>query len=90
MDLDALLHHYLGADDPAAVDPAAVAEAHARIGLDFGVERDEGRRFALWSLMAVLGDAPDPRDAFDDAKTREAAFAFGRLLRHVDPDDAAG
>lgn len=90
MDLDGLLLHYLGVDEPSRATPQGLAEARQRISLDFGLERDAGRRFALWSLLAVLGDPPDPRDAFEDAKSRDAAFAFSRLLRHGDEDDAAG
>lgn len=87
MDLDALLRHYLGTDDPEAADPATLARARERIAIDFGVERDAARRFALWSLLTVLGDAPDPRDAFDDVATRDAAFAFTRLMAAADEGD---
>lgn len=87
MELDALLRHYLATEDPAGADQAAIGRALERIGIDFGVERDPGRRFALWSLMTMLGDAPDPRDAFEDAATRDAAFAFARLLRQAGGDD---
>ncbi len=90
MDLDNLLRHYLGTADPSGATPDALAEASRRIALDFGLERDVGRRFALWSLLAVLGDPPDPRDAFKDARSRDAAFAFSRLLRHGEGDDASG
>lgn len=91
MDLDALLHHYLGDRDPATADAATLAAATDRIGIDLGVERDPGRRFALWALMAVLGRAPDPATAFEAAGERRAAQDFARLLRRGEAaaDDAA-
>ncbi|WP_448664228.1 hypothetical protein ACG3SL_06000 [Sphingomonas sp. CJ20] len=64
MDLDALLNHYFGTDDPDAIDDAALAAGKERLGIDFGVERDPARRFALWTLMEALGFAPSPADAF--------------------------
>lgn len=90
MNLDSLLHHYLGADDPAEADPATIAAATDRIAIDFGVERDAGRRFALWALMAVLGRAPDPETAFKTTPERDAARDFARLMRRAaEVDDTA-
>lgn len=64
MDLDALLRHYFGGDALETADPAALARGKERLAIDFGVERDPGRRFALWTLMEALGFAPLPADAF--------------------------
>jgi hypothetical protein len=44
--------------------------------VDFGLEKDRGRRFALWALMHMLGDAPDLDIAFKDEADREAARNF--------------
>ncbi|WP_156680137.1 hypothetical protein [Sphingomonas profundi] len=87
MDLDALLLHYAGSDDPAAIGP----DTAERIAIDFGVERDPGRRFALWALLHVLGAAPDPDRAFEKAADRTAARDFTRLMaRAGEADDPAG
>lgn len=87
MDLDALLYHYLGTDDPASAPPAAIAEAADRIAIDFGTERDSGRRFALWAMMLMLGRAPDPELAFKDERERRAAHDIARMMAR---DEAAG
>lgn len=74
MDLDALLFHYFGTDDPDAIDGARLALGKERLTLAFGLERDSGRRFALWTLMEVFGIAPPPAEAFEkDAAMRRAA-----------------
>ncbi len=87
MDLDALLYHYFGADDVDALTPAAIDEGRARVLIDFSTERDAGRRFALWSMLAALGDAPDPETAFKAPAERAAALRYVRALRSVDDGD---
>jgi len=47
--------------------------------VDFGLERDRGRRFALWALIHMLGAVPDLDIAFDDPADRDAARAFMEL-----------
>lgn len=83
MNLDDLLYHYLGAD-PDNLDEAAIAAAGERMAIDFGVERDSGRRFALWTLMHGLGVAPDPERAFKDVRERAAAYAYAKIARSAD------
>ena len=74
MDLDALLRHYFGTDDPDTIDGVRLALGKERLTLAFGLERDPGRRFALWTLMEVFGIAPLPAEAFaKDAAMRRAA-----------------
>jgi hypothetical protein len=65
VDLDTLLHHYFGVDDPDAIAPGALALGQEKLAVDFGVERDPGRRFALWTLMEAFGFAPLPAEAFE-------------------------
>jgi len=65
MDLDALLDFYFGSDDPETIDPVALAMGKEKLAVDFGIERDPGRRFALWTLMDALGFAPPPAEAFE-------------------------
>ena len=74
MDLDVLLHHYFGTDDPDTLSDTALALGNERLRIDFGTERDTGRRFALWTLMEVFGIAPPPAEVFaKDAALRRAA-----------------
>ena len=44
--------------------------------VDFGLEHDSGRRFGLWTLMYMIGDAPELEVAFADPDDREAARDF--------------
>jgi hypothetical protein len=80
MDYDDQLRRYFGTADPAAIAPAALAAGIERMRVDFGLERDRGRRFALWALMAMLGAAPDLDIAFRDAADRDAARDFLDLI----------
>ena len=78
MELDVLLRHYFGTDDPATLDTAAFEHGVEKLGTAFGTETEPGRRFALWSLRHALGDAPDPALAFEDAALRRAAEEYAR------------
>ena len=73
MDLDGLLLRYFGTTDLSAVSPAVLDGALERMRVDFGLETDRGRRFALWSLLYMLGQAPDLDVAFKDEADREVA-----------------
>ena len=64
MDLEDLLHHYF-AGDPDVLAPGELARGKEKLAIDFGIERDPGRRFALWTLMDAFGIAPTPADAFE-------------------------
>jgi hypothetical protein len=80
MDLDQLLHHYFGASDVAEASPAMQAAGLDRLRVDFGLETDRSRRFALWSLLYMLGQAPDLDVAFKEEADREAARKLMDLL----------
>ena len=73
MDLDDQLRRYFGTADLASVAPEALAAGTERMRVDLGLETDRSRRFALWALMHMLGDAPDLDIAFEDEADREAA-----------------
>jgi hypothetical protein len=73
MDLDALLHRYFGASDISRVSPAVQQDGVDRLRVDLGLETDQSRRFALWSLLYMLDEAPDLDVAFKDEADREAA-----------------
>lgn len=89
MDFDDQLRRYFGTDDMTAIPPSALAAGIERMGVDLGMEQDRGRRFALWTLMYLLGAAPDLDAAFKVEEDREAARDFmdmmDRATRGSDP-----
>jgi hypothetical protein len=84
MNLDDLLHHYFGTSDLAEASPAVQATGVDRLRVDFGLETDRSRRFALWSLLYMLGHAPDLDVAFKEEADREAARNMLDLLAASD------
>lgn len=76
MDFDDQLRRYFGTADLASIPPAAIEAGVERMRVDLGLERDRGRRFALWAVMHMLGAAPDLDMAFEDPADREAARNF--------------
>jgi hypothetical protein len=83
MDLDELLQHYFGTADLAALDDARLDRARERIAIDFGTQRDPGRRFALWALLYAIGAAPDPAVAFKDPAERKAAEDYAWAAERI-------
>jgi hypothetical protein len=73
MDMADLLQRYFGTRDLAAIAPEALPAGTERMRVDFGMTQDPGQRFALWSVLLVLGAAPDLDVAFPDEASREAA-----------------
>ncbi len=91
MDLEVLIHHFFETDDPATLTEGEFALGLERLKIGFGVERDAGRKFALWTLLHTFDAAPYPADAFPkDPKLKAAAedylSAVFRLERFGDPD----
>lgn len=80
MDFNDLLHRYFGTPDLDAITPAVQAAGVERMRVDFGLEEDRGKRFALWSVLHLLGAAPDLDVAFESAGEREAARNLMDLL----------
>ena len=76
MDFDQLLVRFFGTEEIADLTPEQLTAGIERLRLQFGLERDSGRRFALWCLAYMLGAAPDLEDAFEDEADREAARDF--------------
>jgi len=76
MDFDDQLFRYFGTADIGAIPPAAFEAGTERMLVDFGLETNRGRRFGLWTLMYMLGVAPDLDVAFEDAAERDAARDF--------------
>lgn len=87
MDFDQLLVQFFGTDDIASLPPEQLVSGCDRLRLQFGLERDSGRRFALWCLMFMLGTAPDIDEAFKDEDDREAARDFMDAAEREMQDD---
>jgi hypothetical protein len=92
MELDGLLHHFFGTEDPATLTEAEFAGGIERLKIGFGVEREPSRKFALWTLLEALGEAPLPAEAFAKEPALKAAAedylkAAFRLERFGDGDD---
>lgn len=85
--LDDQLRHYFGTDDIAAIPPAALAAGTERLRVDFGLQKDRGRRFAMWALLHMLGAAPDLDVAFKDEADRDAARTFMELAEKQADDE---
>lgn len=86
MDLDDLLRRYFGCSDLSLITPSTQAAGVEYILVDLGLERDAGKRFALWSVLYLLGAAPDLDVAFQDEADREAARNFMDLLAAAERD----
>lgn len=90
MEFDDQLRRYFGSDDFAAITPAAMEAGIEKMLVDFGLEKDPARRFGLWSLLHMLGSAPDLDVAFKDAEDRDAARNFMDMMAKAhDGIDAA-
>lgn len=80
---DQLVRHF-GTHDLASLTPDGLASGMERLAVEFGLETDPGRRFAMWCLMHVLGNAPDLEQSFDDAQHRDAARDFMDMLARAE------
>lgn len=80
MDFDDQLRRYFGTADLASLRPDAFDAGTERMRVDFGLETNAGRRFALWTLMYMLGAAPDLDVAFKDEDERNSARDFMDLV----------
>ncbi len=79
MNLDTLLEHYFGTMDLSSIEPEQLQTGCSQLALDFGIEREPGRRFALWTLMYMFEMAPEPEQAFEMETERAAARRFARF-----------
>ena len=84
MDFNDQLRRYFGSADLAAVTPDGLAAGVERMKVDLGLAKDRERRFALWALLHMLGDAPDLDVAFEEERDREAARNFMDLAARAD------
>ena len=91
MDLDALIHHFLGTNAPTSRTETEFEHGLEALKIGFGVEREASRRFALCTLMEALGVAPLPAEAFAKEPALKAAAedylkAAFRLERYGEDD----
>lgn len=88
MEFDDQLRRYFGTDDLSAVSEAVLASGIERMSVDFGLEQDRSRRFALWTLLYMLGASPDLDVAFETQDERNAARDFMDMIdRSQSPED---
>lgn len=64
MDLEALLQHFFTTDDLSSLTESEFELGIEQLKIAFGVEREPGRKFALWTLLDGFGLAPLPAEAF--------------------------
>jgi hypothetical protein len=84
MDFDDQMRRYFGTADLASLAPAGLAAGIEHMAVEFGLENDRSRRFALWTLMFMLGAAPDLDVAFKEPADREAARDFMDMIDCAD------
>ena len=80
MDVDDVLERYFGSADLAEVSPAVQAAGIDKLRVDLGLETDRGRKFALWAVLYLLGEAPELEVAFKADEDRDAARDLMDLL----------
>jgi hypothetical protein len=84
MDLDDLLQRYFGTSNLTEASPAMQETGIDRLRVDFSLETDRSKRFALWSLLYMLGHAPNLDVAFKEDADRDAARNLMDLLAASD------
>ncbi|NIJ06518.1 hypothetical protein FHS31_000100 [Sphingomonas vulcanisoli] len=87
MDFDELLIRFFGTSDMSTLQEDQILAGVERLRLQFGLESDAGRRFAIWCLLYMLGAAPDLDVAFKDEADREAARDFMDMADEEDDED---
>jgi len=90
MQFDDQLHRYFGTTDLSHVKASGIDAGVERMLVDLGLEKDGGRRFALWALLHMLDAAPDLDIAFPDPTDREAARDFMDLVAGAERNLLAG
>jgi hypothetical protein len=73
MDLEGLILHFFGSEDPASLTETEFERGLEALKIGFAVEREPGRKFALWVLLEGLGEAALPAEAFAKEPKLKAA-----------------
>lgn len=89
MQLDDLLQRYFASTDLSQVAPEGLASGIERCLVDFGLEQDRAKRFALWSFLHLFGSAPSLDVAFEWEEDREAARNFMDILAATEDERGA-
>ena len=84
MDFDDQMRRYFATTDVARITPDGMAAGVERMRVDFGMEKDRGRRFALWTLLHLFGAAPDLDVAFASEEDRNAARDFMEMMERAE------
>ena len=84
MDFDEQLRRQFGTANLDTLPPEAIQAGVEKMLVEFGLEKDRGRRFAMWTLLYMLGAAPDLDIAFKDEEDREAARDFMDMMEAED------
>jgi hypothetical protein len=87
VDFNDQLRDYFGTSDLASLPSEALSAGVERMQVDLGLSRDRGQRFALWSILYMLGSAPDLDAVFKDPTDRDAARNFMDLAGQAGADD---
>ena len=86
MDFDDQLRRYFATADLEAISSDALKAGIEKMRVDLGLEQDRARRFALWSLLYMLGASPDLDIVFKDAADRDAARDFMDMIESTQPE----
>ena len=86
MQFDDQARHYFGTDDLGTVPQDALIAGIERMRVDLGLATDAPHRFALWTMLYMLGAAPDLEETFKSAEDREAARDLMDMLDAEDED----
>ncbi len=84
VELDDQFRRYFGTSDLAGVTPAAMTAGIEHMRVDFGLEQDRDRSFGLWTLLFMLGAAPDLDIAFANEAERAAARTFMEMTERFE------
>jgi hypothetical protein len=87
LDFDDQLRRYFATADLGAVTPDALQAGLEKMRVDFGLEQDRARRFALWSLLYMLGSSPDLDIAFKDEADRNVARDFMDMIERAQREE---
>lgn len=86
MEFDDLLYRYFGTRSLDELEDSTRVAGLEKMQVDLGLSRDRGQRFALWSVLYLLGAAPELEVAFAQASDRDAARNFMDLMARVDAE----
>lgn len=86
MVFDELLRRYFAVADISALTSGVLSAGVEHMLVDLGLEHDPGKHFALWSLLHLLGAAPDLDVTFKVEADREAARNFMDMMAAAEQD----